>query len=45
MSDPANVLAADDIFYASAWLTVILIGLVWLCRPVKSGGGAPVAAD
>src|SRR4051812_38861878 len=45
LTGQAYMLAADDIFYASAWLTVILIGLVWLCRPAKSGGGAPVAAD
>ncbi len=45
LTGQSYMLAADDIFYASAWLTVILIALVWLCRPAKSGGGAPVAAD
>jgi DHA2 family multidrug resistance protein len=45
MIGQAYLLAADDIFYISAWLCIALIGLVWLCRPAKSGGGPPVAAD
>jgi DHA2 family multidrug resistance protein len=45
MIGQAYLLAADDIFYISGWLCIVLIGLVWLCRPAKSGGGAPVAAD
>lgn len=44
LTGQAYMLAADDIFYISAWLSLILIGMVWLCRPAKSGGG-PVAAD
>jgi MFS transporter, DHA2 family, multidrug resistance protein len=39
------LLAADDIFYISGWLCIVLIAMVWLCRPAKSGGGPPVAAD
>jgi len=39
------LLAADDIFYISGWLCIALIAMVWLCRPAKSGGGPPVAAD
>jgi len=45
LTGQAYMLAADDIFYVSGWLSLILIGMVWLCRPAKSGGGAPVAAD
>jgi DHA2 family multidrug resistance protein len=45
MVGQAYLLAADDIFYISGWLCIVLIGLVWLCRPAKSGGGAPAAAD
>ena len=45
MTSQAYLMAADDIFYVSGWLCFILIGMVWLCRPAKSGGGAPVAAD
>jgi DHA2 family multidrug resistance protein len=41
----AYLLAADDIFYISGWLCIALIAMVWLCRPAKSGGGPPVAAD
>jgi DHA2 family multidrug resistance protein len=40
----AYLLAADDIFWASGWICLILIGSVWLCRRAVSGGG-PVAAD
>lgn len=45
MTGQAYLLAADDIFYISGWLAIALIAMVWLCRPAKSGGGAPVAAD
>jgi MFS transporter, DHA2 family, multidrug resistance protein len=43
----AFMLSANDIFYISAILFVLLIGVVWLARPVKSDGGAPrpAAAD
>jgi len=41
----AYLLAADDIFWASGWICLVLIGMVWLCRRSVSGGGAPVAAD
>ena len=41
----AYLLAADDIFWASGWICLALIGLVWLCKRSVSGGGAPVAAD
>jgi len=40
----AYLLAADDIFWASGWICIALIGMVWLCRKAKSGGG-PVSAD
>jgi DHA2 family multidrug resistance protein len=33
----ALMLSANDIFYVSAWLFVLLIGVVWLARPVKGG--------
>ena len=45
MIGQAYLLAADDIFYASGWICLALIGMVWMCRKAKSGGGAPVAAD
>ncbi len=41
----AYLLAANDIFWASGWICLVLIGTVWLCRRSVSGGGAPVAAD
>src|SRR6266581_8668026 len=31
----AFMLSANDIFYVSAWLFVLLVGVVWLARPVK----------
>ncbi|HWY61586.1 MAG TPA: DHA2 family efflux MFS transporter permease subunit [Rhizomicrobium sp.] len=45
MVGQAYLLAADDIFYASGWICLVLIAMVWMCRKAKSGGGAPVAAD
>ncbi|RYZ10510.1 MAG: DHA2 family efflux MFS transporter permease subunit [Comamonadaceae bacterium] len=38
------MLAANDVFYASAVLFVFLIPLVWLAKPQKGGGGADAAA-
>jgi DHA2 family multidrug resistance protein len=45
MTSQAYLLAADDIFWASGWICIALIAMVWLCRRAVSGGGAPVAAD
>ncbi len=45
MTGQAYLLGANDIFWASGWISLVLIGLVWLCRKAKSGGGPPVAAD
>ena len=39
----AYMLSANDIFYVSAVLFVLLIGVVWLARPVKSAGSAAAA--
>jgi DHA2 family multidrug resistance protein len=41
----AYLLAALDLFRISAWLTVLLIPLVWLTRRALSHGGATAAAD
>lgn len=38
------MLAANDIFYASAILFLLLIPLVWLARPQKGGAGGDAAA-
>ena len=40
----AATLAANDVFYASAAIFVMLIPLVWLSRPAKAGAGAAGAA-
>jgi len=40
----AFTLAADDIFYASALIFLMLIPLVWLSRPQRGGSGADAAA-
>ena len=45
MVGQAYLLAADDIFWISGWICILLIGLVWLCRKAKSGGGPAPAAD
>ena len=39
----AATLAANDVFYASAAIFILLIPLVWLARPKRGGGGG--AAD
>jgi DHA2 family multidrug resistance protein len=39
----AFMLSANDIFYFSAALFIVLIGVVWLARPVKTSGPAPDA--
>jgi DHA2 family multidrug resistance protein len=45
MVGQAYLLAADDIFWASGWICLALIAMVWLCRKARSGGGAAPAAD
>ena len=45
MTSQAYLLGANDIFWVSGWACFVLIGMVWLCRKAKSGGGTPVAAD
>jgi DHA2 family multidrug resistance protein len=45
MISQAYLLAADDIFWASGWICLMLIGSVWLCRRAVSGGGTHAAAD
>ena len=42
----AFMLSADDIFYASGFIFLALIGLVWLARPQRNAGaGAGAAAS
>ena len=43
MLGQAYLLAANDIFWASGWICLALIGMVWLCHKAKSGGHAPAA--
>ncbi len=45
MTSQAYLLAADDIFWASGWICILLIGMVWLCKRAVSGGGTHAAAD
>ena len=40
----AFMLSADDIFYASGILFLLLIFLVWLAHPVRGAGGAAAAS-
>jgi DHA2 family multidrug resistance protein len=44
VNQQAAVLSATDIFYASAIVFVILIGVVWLAKPIGAGAGAPEAS-
>jgi len=38
------MLAANDVFYASALLFLLLVPLVWMARPQKGGAGGDAAA-
>ncbi len=40
----AYMLSANDIFYASALLFLLLIAVIWLARPAKAGDAAAAAA-
>jgi len=41
----AFMLSANDIFFVSALLFLLLIAVVWLARPVKGGVQGPIAAE
>jgi MFS transporter, DHA2 family, multidrug resistance protein len=45
VTSQAYLLAANDIFWASGWICLALVALVWLCRRPVPGGGAHAAAD
>ncbi|MEI9995655.1 MAG: DHA2 family efflux MFS transporter permease subunit [Rhizomicrobium sp.] len=45
VAQQAYLLAADDLFWLSGWLSIAMIAVVWLARRSMSSGGAPVAAD
>ena len=45
ISREAYLLAANDLFWASGWICIALIGMVWLCHRAVSGGGTHAAAD
>jgi DHA2 family multidrug resistance protein len=45
ITSQAYLLAADDIFWASGWICLALIGIVWLCKRAVSSGGTHAAAD
>ena len=40
----AFMLSANDIFYVSGIIFIAMIGLVWLARPARGGGGDAAAA-
>jgi DHA2 family multidrug resistance protein len=40
----AFMLSANDVFFISAILFVLLIGVIWLARPAKAGGASGAAA-
>jgi DHA2 family multidrug resistance protein len=45
LGQQAYLLASDDLFWISGWLSIAMIGVIWMSRRAVSGGGAPVAAD
>jgi DHA2 family multidrug resistance protein len=38
------MMAANDIFWGSALLFLVMVPLVWLTHPQRAGGGADAAA-
>lgn len=44
ISQQAAMMGANDIFWISAVLFIVLIALIWLTRPAKSAGSAETAA-
>lgn len=44
ITNQSAMLGANDIFWISAVLFILMIGLVWFTRPIRSSGGADVAA-
>jgi DHA2 family multidrug resistance protein len=45
MVSQAYLLASDDLFWISGWLSLAMILVVWTARRAVSGGNAPMAAD
>ncbi|MEJ0024884.1 MAG: DHA2 family efflux MFS transporter permease subunit [Rhizomicrobium sp.] len=45
LTDQAYLLSSDDLFWISGWLSVAMIGVVWLARRAVSGGGTPVGGE
>jgi DHA2 family multidrug resistance protein len=45
MIGQSYLLSSLDLFYASAWLSVLMIPLCFLVRRPAAGGSAPVAAE
>jgi DHA2 family multidrug resistance protein len=45
LGQQAYLLASDDLFWISGWLSIAMIAVIWLARRAVSGGGAPAAAD
>jgi len=41
----AFMLSANDIFYVSAVVFLLLIGVIWLARPAKANQDAGTAAE
>jgi DHA2 family multidrug resistance protein len=45
MVQQAYLMSSVDLFWISGWLSVILIGVIWIARKAYSHGGAHAAAD
>ncbi|PTB21976.1 MFS transporter [Trinickia symbiotica] len=44
VTQQAAQLAVNDLFYLSAVIFIVLIGLIWITRPERAGGGSASAA-
>jgi DHA2 family multidrug resistance protein len=45
MEGQAYLLASVDVFTASMWICLALVGLVWLCHRARPVDVAPLAVD
>ena len=44
LASQAYLVASDDLFWISGWLSIAMIAVIWMAR-CSYGGGAPVASD
>jgi DHA2 family multidrug resistance protein len=44
VTSQAAIMGLDDFFYASSFIFILIIPLIWITRPVKGGGDSGEAS-